>query len=410
MLITFMAQSVTGRALGVAGFGVFSYAYAWATIGGALAVLGFDAAVLRFASQYNSMRDLRRQDGLIRYAARFVAGTSLLFAIVVLLVALQHPEPTCQTLAIAALCIPPIAFLRIDSAHLRGMRRELSSLLPDRLLRESLLLAASTAVVASSSPDYGVHQAMWAFLAGTVASAAIAHGLRRRARYCAGPAGGGPIYDATLWFKTALGLGAASALETLFTRLDVIVLGSITSNDTVGIMAMLLLLSGLVILPTLAFNIVCVPRISALHHNHEHAGLATLSRIFGILNGACALLLALPLLLAPSTVLGLVGPDFATDEVADALVWMTLSRLITAPLGPVAPMLAMTGHERDLAWNYLIFTILKSSALLFAAARYGLAGAVLVSASTFVLLQLRAALLVRRRLGFFPGVTARPPR
>ena len=89
----------------------------------------------------------------------------------------------------------------------------------------------------------------------------------------------------------------------------------------------------------------CIPRISALYHNGEYNALIELSRLFARLNSCCALLIGLPLLIAPGFVVSLLGDSFNTPTTTYALFWLTVSRLITIPLGPVAPLLAMTNNE-----------------------------------------------------------------
>lgn len=402
--VTFSAQSAAGRALGASEFGVFSYTYAWITICSALSVLGYDMASLRFASHYYSAGKLDSVDGFYLHAARWVLATSLCFTLIIISLALIIDSINLTIIIIGALSIPFWAMTRLDSAILRGMQQELASLIPDRLIRDTTLLLVSIAAIKSYLDSYTAIDAVIAILAGSIIGYICALCLRKITRYRVGPFDTPTTDDSEIWLKVALGLWLVNSLEILFNRIDVLIIGTMLSSDNVGILAITLLISGLVLLPVLGFNVVFIPRISTLYTSDRYSELGRLSRLFGLLNSMCALIICIPVLLYPNQILGFIDESFVTPEAANALFWLTISRFLITPFGPVAPLLAMTGNHNLLVINYSIIGLLKVIGLFLLVPELGLTGAVYISAITFFILQVSASLLVRIRLGFFPGI------
>ncbi len=406
ILVIFLAQLLTARALGAEDYGIFAYVYALITIASGMATLGFDAAALRFVSHYYHNHETAMLHAFIKTGYRWVA-TGTVAVMVLLVISLGIVSKTNQApLLFGILLLPFWALMRFDCAALRGFRREAESLFPERIARESMLLLVSILAIYLAWTEYTPTLALSALGVGTALSSMMAYVLHRNSRLNVGHVRVNGSNESELWLKVALGLWCVNSLELVFTRMDILVLGTMSTESDTGIFASALLLANLTLLPTLAFNIVCIPRISALYHANKMTELGQLSSFFARLNTAAAILIGFVLLIFSGNIIPLFGASFDTNSTSNALMWLVIVRLLMVPLGPVAPLLAMTNNHKWLLANYAIFSVLKLLLLVAGIHYYGLFGAVIASAITLLLMQYSAALLVRYRLGFFPGLFA----
>ena len=142
--VTACAQLLVARIVGVDTYGVYAYVIAWITILAYFCALGFDIALLRFVSAYqtNGANNLAR--GVIQYAERRSLTISILVALVGCLIVEIWPMPLStelrNTFLVGLILIPMLALLWIRCSIVRAFGGVVPALIPDRVVRDGFLV------------------------------------------------------------------------------------------------------------------------------------------------------------------------------------------------------------------------------------------------------------------------------
>lgn len=372
---------ILARVLGVDRLGAYAYAMGLAALFGLLPNMGLATVLTRSVA-----RDGQASGGTLRAAVRaqllLAAGVAVLIPAVAAILPGQPAPVGYVALAGAQLAVGTLSWPYL--AVLGGRARY------DRLAAAELVaaVAGTASLVIAALTGGSVAAFLWAHV---VASGVAVAG----ARWVAGPLlprGGGALGLGAL-FRQATPFGATAAAQSLYTRLDVLLLGQLASTAALGLYnvaykpANLAVFFGGTVAGTL-FPLMAQPRaeIPPAFRRAVRGLAATGPGMALALTG-----LAGPLLHA------LYGAEFtAAAPILAVLAWSAAANWLYAPLSVA---LQARGHEG--AWLGCLTAALAVNALgnLWAIPRWealGAAGATLLSEVVLVGL---GALLVWRRLG-----------
>ncbi|MGX7877421.1 lipopolysaccharide biosynthesis protein [Mesorhizobium sp. ORM6] len=143
--LTFAAQLVIARLVGVASYGIYTYVFAWITLLSYGSTLGFHVAVLRFVPAYEATNQLPMALGFIHFGSKACVAAALLIAIVGALIVAgwpRHLDPELATSMLIGLATLPLITIYLAGAGtMRAFGGVVSSLLPERIVRDGLVLA-----------------------------------------------------------------------------------------------------------------------------------------------------------------------------------------------------------------------------------------------------------------------------
>lgn len=146
-----------------------------------------------------------------------------------------------------------------------------------------------------------------------------------------------------------------------------------------------------------AVTVVVAPRFAILYRNSDMLGLEQLT----IKSVKLVSLFAVPvigvMLIFPSFLMGLFGPEFV--EGAVLLRVLAVGQLIHALAGPVGILLIMSGHERDLRNVTIVTGILAIILTWCLTVQFSIVGAAIGTAVAFAAQNLLTAYFVKKRLG-----------
>ena len=405
--MTYGSQLVIARLIGPDGYGTYAYVFSWMTILAYAAALGFDVSTLRFVPTYQAQAAWPLVRGVIQYAERrtMLAGAAVVvIAVALMSVGAGSGSPALRQTFLAGLGLVPIwALLWVRCSLVRACGGVIAGLVPDRLVRDGILIA----LLGAASFALGWHIDAPTVMLATLLSSAIGlalatHAARRRRP----PAlrGVAAEYAARVWRRTAFPLVAIGIGEVALNRTGVVLLGWSGDTRAAGLYALAFNFALVVALPRTAVNAWLAPTISALHARGDRAALQrVVARASGwTLAGAIGLALTLGLLAGP--LLAWFGHDFGAG--LTTLQILLVGQVIAAAAGSQMFLLTMTGHEDAAA--LMLAVAVGFNALLSAAgvALLGPVGAAL--AATFSLLAWNAAMawFIHRRVGLAPGVLA----
>jgi O-antigen/teichoic acid export membrane protein len=406
-LLTYVAQLVTARVIGPDSYGIYAYVLAWVTLLGYFSTLGFHVSLLRFVPAYQTKEEWALVRGLIRYSLRGAAGTAISIVLIgicgiIVLHGSMRPE-LAQTFLLGFVAVPFLALHFIGASVVRAFGGIVSSLAPERVVRDGLLLAIVAAAFWGNFHYLDATLAMAATVLASLAMLAlIAISCRRlRPRSLAHVK---PAYAAKDWWRPTLPLTVIMIADNLMSRAGVIALGLAGNTRDAGIFAVAFSMTILTALPRMSVATVFAPTVSALFVQENRAGLQSLSAkaaCLSLLGTACV---AIPLLLLAQPLLAWFGRDFVAG--APIIMLLVLGEVFSAACGPQQHLITMTGHERIGATMLAVCAGSNFVACMLMIDSLGMTGAALARTATLIAWNVAMGIFVYRRLHLMPGLVA----
>ena len=142
--VTASSQLLIARLLGAETYGVYAYVMAWTTVLAYFSALGFDTALLRFVAAYQTKGAWSLARGVIQYAERRALVIGILVVLVGTLVIFSQPRRLSpelrNTFLVGFVLVPVLALLWIRCSIVRAFGGVIMSVLPDKVVRDGLLL------------------------------------------------------------------------------------------------------------------------------------------------------------------------------------------------------------------------------------------------------------------------------
>ena len=403
-----LVQLGTVRLIGAESFGIFAYAIAWTTVLGYIATLGFHVSLLRLLPAYQVGEDWARAKAVLRFATgvTVIAGVVLALAAAGAALVVHGPEGELgRTLLIGAAVVPLLALRLVGSAAVRAFGGVIASMLPERILRDSLAfgflgLAVTTGLM--------VADAFTAML-GMLGAALITLWYLKRvlaARRPAELASALHVYSPRDWLLPAVPLTAIMLADTLMSRAGPLVIGTRGETIEAGIFAVAFGLAQLAALPRMSVSSLFAPTVSALYHKGDTSGLHQIIGRSAMLSLFGTVAVAVPLILGAPILLPWFGPEFVRAE--PILLVLVIGQLAAGAAGPQQHLLTMTGHERQgaalmvaaAAGNVIGATVLYAS--------FGMMGVAVASSLSVVAWNIGMIWFLNRRLKLRPGLAYAP--
>lgn len=396
--LSLVVSIVLARMLGAEGFGVYRYALAWTTLVTVPAILGLDKLVIREVATFHAAGKWGKIHGLLRWSTRWVLVGSLLLSAAAagLVWLLAGRGDVALTLSVALLLVPITALTRVRQAALQGFHFAARGQLPERLVEPGIFLLLAAGVWHL----YPQHASAPVAAGLNVVATAVAFGVGTLLLLQVLPSdfrSYAPEYASRAWRSSIPALVLVSGMFVVNSQIDQIMLGALLNPGEVGIYAVARRGADLTAFVLMAVNTAIGPSVARLHSRGDRAGLQRLATRSARAIFAGSLLIIIALVAFGRYFLALFGPEFVGGYTV--LLVLCAGRLFNAMVGAVGPMLIMTGHEREVAWNVaigLVVNVVLNFALI---PPMGGVGAAIASGAGLVVVNALQALAVRRRLG-----------
>lgn len=394
--LLFASQVLLAGWLGPTAFGIYTFAWAWVAVLGALAAFGLPATAVRFISAYREADSSSRIRGLITFSRAATLGFSLaITAAAMIIAALTVPDsPYHPTLRVALLAVPVLAFLNLDAAFARGFGWMAISTIAEQVGRPLLLIALGWLMVEAfgwrSAPMLAAGCAL-AYLIATlwqhiVLRMRIAPIVRR------GPA----EVERGAWLHMASAMFLLNSAQMLRANADPLLVGVLIGPLDLGIYTAAVRTATLVSFVLTITSLVAQPNLSAIHAWQRREELerffAAATRLTFVLSVTAAALLCI----AGPFILRLFGQAFTAGY--PTLLILLAGHVAAARFGPVTSLLVMTGHQRTAASIQGVSTLVSALLIVALIAPFGVIGAASAVALSAFATQLALYSAARRRL------------
>ncbi len=403
--LAFLSQLLLARILGPDSFGIYVYVFACMSVLAYGSALGFQVSLLRFVSVYEAKQAWPLLRGVLQYAERRVAAVGMLVILTgtagIMIRGETIPSELRNTFLIGFLLVPVWAFLWLRSSTVRAFGGVVLALLPERVMRDGLLLAF--VVFASLGLNWVLDAST--VMAATVASTALGLGVASLAMYRLRPKAvieAVPEYDAKIWRQAALPLLIYGGADALFNRTGALLLGWVGETTNAGIYGLAFSISFLVVLPRTAVDTLFAPAISRLYAQQQFDELQALVIRAASWSLCAAAGIAVALAVVIEHLLAWFGPEYVAG--ADALRILLVGQVISASAGSQTHVLAMTGHERNLAGLIAASAAVNVVISIIMITQFGVTGAAWGMTISLVLWNAAMAMFIWRRLELWPGV------
>ena len=332
-----------GGALGASGFGAFSFVYACLQVLIVIAVFGVDKLVLRETARLKAGGAFGEIGMLRRNGLRFTLTTStvcyVLSAGCVLLALIYGLKSDWALLLVAGLAIPAYALIRVNQGVVAGAGRQVIGAFFETAAIPLLFIAllfSLTQLSVLSAPIHGV----FALISAAICVALCCEFYVRRLI----PSGGaGMAVQWQRWIKESGLMVFIGAMFMLITKMDMIMLNILSTNELVGLYAAAANLSLVITMVQFSVNSVISSEVARLYAINDLGSLQRMITRTSQIVVLVSLTVALVFLFAGRFILSLYGDEFTASY--ELLLVLTVSAGFNASSGPVGAILMMTGHE-----------------------------------------------------------------
>lgn len=388
-----------GRLLGSAGFGAYSFAMNWVSIGVLFTTLGFQHFVIRAIPPMVIHNRQAEVSGLILLSALI---TTLLSFIVILASRRVVFKTAIETdlqlaLALGLLLLLPMTWNQLRTGVLQGLGHPVAGQLPERLVQPSFIFLG----VAScwlTGVSLRVNDVLLITLAATLIAFAV--GLvflvpvirkvwtrpidLHPGIWMAGAA------KSSLWFAAATVMGAT----------DTVMLGTLSTPSETGLYGVAARFFMLMALPLSAASVLMSQRAAKFYAANDIVALEDIVRKAALRTFLSSILLAILSTLAAFNVVFLFGVGFEGAFLPILiLVW---SRAAVSVFGEPASALANTAFMGTVSIVVILFAMVNFGMNALLIPEFGANGAATATAISFLLMGLLFAYLVKKRLGIRP--------
>jgi len=396
----FAVSVLVARLLGVEGAGVYFFALSVAAIGSAFGKLGFDFTSVRFIAALASKNDWGAIRGIyssinkaVFIGSIFVGATLCAFAGWISEEGLHKPELTVP-LIFVGICVVPMSLLLVQANALRGLKKIPES----EWFKNGFVSLVSLLLLVPFTNLWGVNGAVASYALATVIAFLVvvfywARCMRVR------PGKFRPASKSKLFASSWPSLGVTIA-GVAVTQAPYIFLGSLGSNQELGLYGAANRLSALLLFPLMAAISILAPKFSMLFQQDDTNTLEEIAQRSSILLCVMGLPLVGIVFFGAEWILGFFGEEFVVG--VTVLRILLIGTFFNMATGAVGELLMMTGNEKSARSAHIAGALIVIGGCVILIPIYGLIGAAWSVNLGIIIQNLLMIWMVKKRLDFWP--------
>ncbi len=398
--LTFLTSILLARLLGPSGFGTYTYAVVWAYLLSVPATLGFDNFIVREIAVYQSQSLWGLMRGIVSWANRAVLLSSVVLALVSVLVAWfldgqVYSEPFIG-FCIAISLMPALSLRNVRRGAMRGLHHITKGLIPELLIDPLILIVLTLCAYGLLKQELNALWVIAFYGVGTgitlvIISRFLSQSLPELAKTAQ------PVYKGKAWLSGALPFMLIESIPIINSQTDLLMLGAFRGVDAVGLYVPVNRGAQLITFILMAVGSALAPMIASAYADNRLLDLQqTITKSVRIVTGI-AFLFAASLIVGGRWYLTLFGPQFVAG--LTALHILCVGSFISTSIGLAFVILNMTGHERftaTLGWATTLLNIVLNAIFI---PLWGVNGAAIATSISILIGGFVSLLAVKQKLG-----------
>ena len=406
MALTFFGTWLIARLLGTQEYGKYAYVFNWIAIFAVLGRFGVDDLLIKELPKYRISQQREHAKGVLLYAFKSALFVSIILSVLFFVWVKYSPMQSFTDIRylfyIAIPVIPCYALSVVVMDALRGNQHILSGQIPEKCIRPIVLAAGAIGAWLIYTDDVSteilVAVGVAAIMAMFIASVWY---FWKKDKHMLQPAIVAK-HDSDIWKSTMWYFFLMSAVNVFNSRLDILLVGELSSVDDVGIYNIALRLADFILISIVMLNTVFAPLYSKYHVEGEREKLQQLITRGNRLMFATALPITLLLIIFGAFFLRLFGAGFETGHTA--LTWIATGQLFYVFIGPAAYILMMTGYGKQAFYVLLVSFTVATMMQIILIPKMGIQGAAIGKVAGLVVGHSLYAVLLYQKAGLRGGI------
>ncbi len=405
--LNFLMFVVAAMVTDVRGFGLFSTAFAAASLVSFVNIVGQQSMILRYWPQYAGGGNLRHAYAFLQRSTMTVligiaAGTLVFLAASVFPWAHDNiPEWSALCLA-AALVAALLGWSEFLSSVFRARDRLFAALLPRDIVWRLAVILALGATWWTSGPLSAIHVTL--ICAGLLALCLFGQtiglfiDMARAQKATLSPA------ERAEFTSVTLGLWGVNAVPPALGQVNTLTVAAILGAEIAGAVFVCERTARLIDLPLNGINQVLAPTISRRYYNDGAASVQRSVSMAAVVSFLIALGVMVVFAFGGKHLLGLFDAAYVNTTTWLVLMIFGLSSTLGAACGPTALVLQLSGHQSALLRIFTIVSAIGIPLVALAAWQFGPIGAAAAIALIFAVANLLPVRVAIRSLGINPTI------
>ena len=388
-------------------FGLFSAAYAGASLVSFFATIGQQSTVLRFWPQYASAGQLGIANGLMARALVIIVGSLVVSSAAIVLIGFipgfseRTPEwlPLCAATALLSMAL---GWSEFASGAFRAKSALISALLPrDVLWRAAVIGVVGVMYLTHIETDAVTATFITAgllLLATLPQAVALARDTMRLERAAL-------TTEQKLEFtQVTLGLWGATSIPPALAQVSTLLVASILGPEAAGAVFVADRTTRLVLLALTGINQALAPEISSAFYSGDRRHVQRITSLTALGASAVALTTLVGFLFFGPFILSIFDPAYATPQTHTILMIFAIGASFASACGPIELLLQLTGLQNQLMKILLIFNAIGLVITAIATYLFGPIGSAASIAGTWIAWNIIAVMIAKRRIGVDPSL------
>lgn len=384
--LAFATTILLARFMGLESFGKYVFVLGWTQVLMYFGRMGFTSLTIRYIPRYLEQPESGMLRGLLRRSLQLPLIASTMASVVMVIAAaliLTEDRELRLTFYFGGVLVVLRVLVDLLASRLQVMDYPVQSLAIRQTYSAALILIASVILRVTWGEDLPAHVVMMIHVGALLTMVLLELWMLRGVfpvDLMAEPA----KFATRHWLRIAITLTLIGTMQTLLTRLDTIMVGSMRSTDDAGIYGAASHASEIILMAWNSLIIVAMPMISRYYAAGDMPRMIRTCRLVSLVSLGFSLPAMIVMILWGREILFLYGPAFA--EGYSVLVILLVGRVIFAACAVTGVTLSMTRHETTTALVFAAALVLNVVLNLVLIPRWGMEGAAVATTCGFIML------------------------
>ena len=402
--LSFLSTMILARLLGAENFGVYKFSITILNLATLLTTLGFPSLIIREAAIYRSKNEWKLLRGLFVFSRNIAVILSLGVLVFFLSIKIYSQNKVGFAFddiwLLVLIALPLVSFNKLSQAFISSYDFAYLSQISSGVLSPIILVTLSYTLFSLSSLK--ISDVFYIYFLASLCAFLLNVFLVKKTSPTPKNTTHSSAFKSKEWLSSAIVLMSLSAVYTVNSQIDIVMLGVLSDSANVGIYAVSNRITTLLVFFLSSANLVIAPSLARFYASGERkktakilAKVTRISFIFSIVS-------VVALSVFGGKILSTFGGEYAVGYWV--LLILGLSQLVNSASGPVSLLMNMSGHEKTSLAMFTVSFFINLLLNYFLIPRMGIYGAAIATSCSMVAWNASSLLFVVFKMRIFPLV------